>query len=58
MKSTDQRRVLESEFNALLLKYLSSILDLKSARLIDLLKILVPEDLPIYNTKGILVKTI
>lgn len=50
--SEDERVRLEILFNGLILKYFSSLIDIESACFIDLLKILVPRGLSIYNTNG------
>jgi hypothetical protein len=50
---TREKRIgLEAKFNGLLLKYLSSKLDIETACLIDLLRIIMPSGLKLYNTKG------
>ena len=50
--SADDRARLEMLFNGLILKCFSSRIDIDSACLVDLLKILVSSELNIYNTNG------
>jgi|GEM_PF-6991063 len=50
--SEEERARLEPLFNELLLKSFSSRIDVKSARFSELLKIMIPSNLTIYDTKG------
>jgi len=52
VNSVKDRESLEILFNELILKYFSSRIDIESACLLDLLKLLVPSDLSIYDTNG------
>ncbi len=52
IETKDEREKLKVLLNGLLLKYFSSKVDIETACLIDLLKIIIPSGLKIYNTKG------